>query len=402
MKIWIGLICATMGTIAVGRSDTLSYSPDGGLVAFGAFTYSYDSATRLTEVWSNDVKVAEHQYDAFGRRVRKITPNAVRTFVYDGWLPLLEIVEYTGGRVERIDYCWGKDISGTLDGAGGVGGLLYLRRDRSEVFIPLFDATGNVLHYIDASGNVVASYVYDAFGNTVAKDGPMANEFHMRFATRYYDDESQLYYFGKRFYSPRLSRWMSRDPEGEDGGLNLYVSCHNDMVNNVDPLGTYTLADAQGSLTRRGVPKTRRVGLSWIYFDAEIFDEWLRLERLRGNWWSTLPKCPCSICVRKDGTAKNPDSRKWKDPAKGGVLLRRYHPGGVYEMRSKPVGGHGNQCVYDAGGNLLEGPVAGGTVDYYAPGWDVLWGHQPHDVATWELARDLGRIPDYYLVRPSW
>ena len=204
------------------------------------------------------------------------------------------------------------------------------------------------------------------------------------------------------YYSPDTGRWTTRDPMEEKGGVNLHAFCENDPVNKYDPTGEYTLADAEASLVSKNIPKTRRVGLAWIYFDSEIFDEWLLLERLRGEWWSALPKCPCSICIRKDGSAGNPDSRKWKDPGKGGFLLRRYHPGGVYEMRSQPVGQHGNQCVYDSKGHLLVGPTAGGTVDYYAPGWNVLWGHHPHDVSPWELARDLRRIPEYYSVRPLW
>ena len=67
-----------------------------------------------------------------------------------------------------------------------------------------------------------------------------------------------------------------------DGGLNLYAACGNDMVNNVDFLGLYTLGDAQDSLARRKMPKTKRVGLSWIYFDSEVFNEWLIMERMRG------------------------------------------------------------------------------------------------------------------------
>jgi hypothetical protein len=51
--------------------------------------------------------------------------------------------------VSEIDYVWGNDISGTRDSACGIGGLLYLKR-HGEIYIPFFDAYGNVLGYTDA------------------------------------------------------------------------------------------------------------------------------------------------------------------------------------------------------------------------------------------------------------
>ena len=51
-------VIALLGlSAAVGAADELGYSPDGGLVSFGEFDYVYDSASRLTEVWSNGTKI---------------------------------------------------------------------------------------------------------------------------------------------------------------------------------------------------------------------------------------------------------------------------------------------------------------------------------------------------------
>ena len=231
-----GLLCSSAAA-ALGAEDELGYSPDGGLVSFGEFDYVYDSASRLTEVWSNGVRVVENQYDALGRRVIKRTLDATHTFVYDGWLLVVERIERSGGQLDHLDYWWGKDISGTLDGAGGIGGLLYLRKNGLEVYVSLYDGHGNVIQYVDKHGSLVAEYAYDAFGNTIRKSGVKADELKMRFSTKYSDDESGLYYFGRRFYSPRIARWLSRDPLEEQGGLNLYAFCGNNAVKWVDPLG---------------------------------------------------------------------------------------------------------------------------------------------------------------------
>ena len=77
------------------------------------------------------------------------------------------------------------------------------------------------------------------------------------------------------------------------------------------------------------------------------------------------------------------------------------HPGGVFEMRSLPFGHLANQCVYDKSGNLMRSQPAAGTVDYYSfP--EYWWQHSTHDLCPFGLARELGRIPDYYSVRPTW
>ena len=237
----------------------LGYSPDGGLVSFGEFDYVYDSASRLTEVWSNGARVVENEYDAFGRRVVKRTPEATHTFVYDGWLLVVERIERSNGLLEQIDYWWGKDLSGKLDGAGGIGGLLYIRKNGCDVYVPLYDGHGNVMQYIDKQGTIVASYAYDAFGNIMQKGGVKADELKVRFSTKYSDDESGLYYFGHRFYSPRLARWLSRDPIEEDGGLNLYAYCGNNSVLNFDKDGCAYFAYRPLNLTRwLGVVGTRQ------------------------------------------------------------------------------------------------------------------------------------------------
>ena len=138
LSLYVALPC--LFAAAFGAAEDLGYSPDGGLVSFGEFDYVYDSASRLTEVWSNGVRVVENQYDALGRRVIKRTPDATHTFVYDGWLLVVERVVRSSGILEQIDYWWGKDISGTLDGAGGIGGLLYIRKNGCDVYVPLADA----------------------------------------------------------------------------------------------------------------------------------------------------------------------------------------------------------------------------------------------------------------------
>ena len=231
------------------------------------WSYTYDAKARLTSAWrrpygaSDFQLVVSNRYDHLDRRVQKITPEATHTYFYDGWLLVKEIriengeLRMENGGVSRsdsailhsqfsnlnspsvIEYHWGKDLSGTIGGAGGVGGLLYLKRN-GAIYVPWYDAYGNVIGYWDAQGNVVAEYTYDAFGKLIASSGPMANVFSLRYSTKYFDPETRFYYYGYRFYSPELKRWITRDPIGEEGGVNLYLALGNNMLGNIDPLGT--------------------------------------------------------------------------------------------------------------------------------------------------------------------
>ncbi len=182
------------------------------------------------------------EYAAFaaqGRRVRNVTPSATYTH-YDCCLLFRETL-VTRRPSLITGYFWGRDLPGSFKGAGGVGGLLYLTVSNSnsqlQLYVPFYDNNGNITRYCDAQGNVVAEYTYDAFGNTIAQSGPMADNFAFHFSTKYYDKEIGLYYYGFRYYHPPLMRWINRDPIEEDGGLNLYGFCGNNPVISCDPDG---------------------------------------------------------------------------------------------------------------------------------------------------------------------
>ena len=211
------------------------HDADGNMTQCGDWSFTYDADNRLTSVSSNGIILIINQYDHKGRRVRKTTPTSVTTFLYDEWNLIYER-EIAGTVTNETYYYWGKDISGSLQGAGGIGGLLYLKRN-GTIYVPHRDANGNIVRYTDAAGNVVASYTYGAFGNTLSAIGALADVFHFRFSTKYYDAETGLYYYGYRFYSPLLMRWLNRDLIEEKGGQNLYGFCGNNAICRYDKYG---------------------------------------------------------------------------------------------------------------------------------------------------------------------
>ncbi len=226
-----------------------AYDADGNMLSDGVLSFTYDAANRLKTVSTNGVQVLANFYDAKSRRVKKMTSDATTTFFYDDWNLIEERVAYTNGTTSTIRYYWGKDLSGALQGAGGVSGLLYLTVSNSstpnsstqQLYIPCYDSNGNITRYLDDSGNTVAQYTYDAFGNLISKTGPLADFFRHRFPTKYFDVETGLYYYGYRFYHPILMRWLNRDPIGEEGGTMLYGMCANNPIVGFDAFGLYEL-----------------------------------------------------------------------------------------------------------------------------------------------------------------
>jgi RHS repeat-associated protein len=225
------------------------YDEDGSLTDDGTFTYVWNGENRLITITPKtpavDDKKLEFLYDYMGRRVRKITtewdgatwqPDETALFVYDGW-NLIE--ELDGSGVTTASYVHGLDLSQSLQGTGGIGGILArIDHGASKVHIYFYDANGNVGQIIDSSdGSIAAAYEYAPFGGMTSAMGAYAEANPFRFSSRYADDVTGLYYYGYRYYSPMFGRWISRDPIGEDGGLNLYAIIYNDTINLTDLLG---------------------------------------------------------------------------------------------------------------------------------------------------------------------
>jgi RHS repeat-associated protein len=126
---------------------------------------------------------------------------------------------------------------------GGIGGLLEMTKDGKR-YNYYYDGKGNVSACINADpalANVdgeYAYYAYDTFGSQVSQTGTLEQPY--RFSTKYYYAGYGLNDYGFRFYNPMVGKWMTRDPIGERGGLNLYGFVGNSAMNFVDTLGLYS------------------------------------------------------------------------------------------------------------------------------------------------------------------
>jgi RHS repeat-associated protein len=129
-----------------------------------------------------------------------------------------------------------------MQGAGGVGGLLAVNYQGSAPTncFAVFDGNGNVAGLVNAAdGTYLANYEYGPFGEVIRATGPMAKTNPIRFSTKYADDESDLVYYGYRYYKPSVGTWINRDPIQESGGINLYEFVANQPIIAFDKLGFY-------------------------------------------------------------------------------------------------------------------------------------------------------------------
>lgn len=230
----------------------------------GVIICAYDAENRLTSVSTDASYTPEYarwkstfQYDGWSRvRVRQdYTWDSVTThtwalasekrYVYDG-MQLLQ--ERTSSGTPSVTYTRGPDLSGTLGGAGGIGGLLARSFNSSGGYWSIShyyhaDGGGNITALVDSYHQMQASYRYDPFGRTLSMSGSMASANLMRFSSKMIHDKSGFYDFGFRFYAPDVQRWLNRDPIGELGGINLYGFVGNDPIDYIDIYGYFGWRD---------------------------------------------------------------------------------------------------------------------------------------------------------------
>ncbi|MBQ6009955.1 MAG: hypothetical protein IJL17_15580 [Kiritimatiellae bacterium] len=187
---------------------------------------TWDSQYQLVSVSTNGAFAEGYAYDALGRRVSTTTLEGTVRHVYDdGWQCIADV---DGNGNVLCSYVWGEGIDKLL--AVKVG---------NETYTALTDIQGTVWGYVDSQNNIVARWTYDAWGNVLSENvtTPALATLRYRFQGREWSAVTGLTNFRMRWYDPVTGRWLSKDPIGLGGGLNLYTFCRNDAVNRVDLIG---------------------------------------------------------------------------------------------------------------------------------------------------------------------
>ena len=227
-------------TVNLPASVVLGYDANGNLTNDGVKVLSYDAENQLTNVTVASKFKKDCAYDGLNRlRIKReyswngsawSETNEVR-FIWDGSV-IIQLRD--SNNVPTLTLTRGLDLSGSLQGAGGIGGLLAMTDGSGANYYYHDDGSGNITALMDAYENVVGRRMYDAFGRTIRMTGSKTSLNPFWFSSQLHDEDTDYYHYKYRIYSPILLRWLNHDPLGERGGINLYAMVVNNPLNFMD------------------------------------------------------------------------------------------------------------------------------------------------------------------------
>ena len=135
-------------------------------------------------------------------------------------------------------YTWGAGVDNLL-------AVTLIDGAATNTLYAVTDPLGTVHALIATDGTVSVSYTYDSWGNLLSVSGDETLIASLRFTWqgREYSYATGLHNFRARWYDPAAGRWLSKDPIGLEGGLNLYEAFGNNPVCFGDPEGELVLFD---------------------------------------------------------------------------------------------------------------------------------------------------------------
>jgi RHS repeat-associated protein len=179
------------------------YDSEGNPTTYAGSALTFDPENRATSFGT----ALSAGYRADGLRAWKETPTGRVYFLYLGGSP---VAEFDGTGALRALNTW------------GANGLVSRRTSSGSVFYT-FDNRGGTVQRLDSLGNVLSTHAQDAFGvntSTTPTSDPY-DGFGGQFGY-YRDPETGLLLLTHRYYDPTTGRFVTRDPSGYDGGVNLY------------------------------------------------------------------------------------------------------------------------------------------------------------------------------------
>ncbi|HEY3281081.1 MAG TPA: polymorphic toxin-type HINT domain-containing protein [Armatimonadota bacterium] len=204
-----------------------TFDGNGNPTTFANASLTFDSWNHLLS-YSGTRGAFSATYRGDGLRASKSNATTGTTFyVYDGDVPILEL---SGAGVPTA---WNTFGANGLVSRHVLGAYPFSRYYQ-------FDPHGNVVTRLDEYQSCLSRDLYDAYGRRIARTGgvPGADPWGYKAQYGYYEDiEVGLYLCTNRYYDPEEARWLTRDPIGYSGGLNLYEYCGGDPVNRADPSG---------------------------------------------------------------------------------------------------------------------------------------------------------------------
>jgi len=229
--------------VVAGVACAGQYDAQDRLLAYGSATYQYNAWGSLTNKSIGGTNTA-YRYDTRGSLLEAREGTNIILYTVD---PMGRRIakKRNGITVQRLVYQDFLKPAAELSADGSIlSYFVYATRVNVPDYIVktgrtyrvITDRLGSVRLVVDVeTGGIAQRLDYDEFGKVLQDTSPGFQPFG--FAGGVYDPDTGLVRFGFRDYDPGVGRWLSKDPIGLSGGLNLYVYCHNDPINFVDPFG---------------------------------------------------------------------------------------------------------------------------------------------------------------------
>ena len=241
---------------------TITYDAIGNPLTYNGITFTWQGRRMMSYTTSYDT--ISYEYNADGIRTAK-TVNGIRHEYYlNGSQIIREVIYDSTGTYITTDLWY------SYDGEGHPTSIRYLTYNSSgtetgdTVYLLVTNPQGDVTGICDAAGNLLYTYIYDAWGTVIQgkqiASGGYAALFINPFLYRgyYYDMDTGYYYLNSRYYSSYWGRFLNADDftilTATPSALtdkNLYAYCDNNPVMRIDDGGefwNYVIGGAIGAI----------------------------------------------------------------------------------------------------------------------------------------------------------
>lgn len=238
-----------------GTSRAPAYDLNGNTTVNGTGqTYDWDAENRLIKITYADNSSTEFTYDGLSRRVRIIEKNAAsavtsdKRYLWAGGNQPAEERDATGTTVLKQYHAQGVLIPAAT---APLNKLFYTR-----------DHLGSIRELVDANGSLQTRYDYDMWGKRVKLSGTIDSD--VGYTGHHHHAKSTLILTWYRAYDAEVGRWLSPDPIGESGGINLFLYVNANPTNKIDPLGLIIFDDKTSLDVARRIAKNSPSGNALI------------------------------------------------------------------------------------------------------------------------------------------
>lgn len=198
------------------NNSTFLYDFEGQQTDKDGTSYQFDYAHRLVQI-GNDRSFV---YDGMGNRIRATRNGVQSQYIYDASGNLIAEDNGSGFRY----YIYGKGLTAMIT-AGG------------DLYVYHFDGTGHTVAMTNGARVPVNRYAYSPYGEVLGELEQVPQPFKYAGQVGIFAEGDDIYYMRARYYNAETGRFISEDPAGFDGGINLFAYAGGNPTNYVDPNG---------------------------------------------------------------------------------------------------------------------------------------------------------------------